>query len=241
MDSLRNGTTDTNVVRIHDGMGHTFEQAWTSAYGQGKPFVKNQNSSGTLDVQLSFMPRDIKGKIWIFGDSYVEIDDSYRWPYYLLQKNMDRWLINGFPGEASDTSLLDLQSLLALGAIPTYVVWTLGMNDRSDTLSGSDYIINPGTKTAIDSLIELCADYGIIPIIATIPTTPYHQNTGKNDYIKSLGCRYIDFSEAVGADSSGNWKSGLLYTDNTHPTQAGARVLAARALLDAPELSIVLQ
>lgn len=108
-------------------------------------------------------------------------------------------------------------------------------------------------KTQIDRFIATCVQYGIEPILSTIPTTPStdgtsedsglsnaagRQKTGYCKYVKSLGYRYIDFAEAVGADEFGNWNEGLLSSDKVHPTEAGAKVLLSRALLDCPELTI---
>ena len=114
-------------------------------------------------------------------------------------------------------------------------------------------MINTYQKTQIDRFFATCVQYGIEPILSTIPTTPAidgtsddsglsnaagRQKTGYCKYVRSLGCRYIDFAEAVGADEFGNWNEGLLSSDKVHPTEAGAKVLLSRALLDCPELTI---
>ena len=238
IDSTIVGTEIIHKVRLHNGLGATFEQALVT-WGQGRPCVVNNNESGagSVDVELSYYPRDIRSKIWIFGDSYTAVDDDYRWPYYLVQRNMSGWLLNAFPGQGSGSGVLDFQSLLTLGALPTYAVYTLGMNGANDTLVDGEYVINSGEKTSIDTFLEICTERGITPILSTIPTVPSRQHTGIGNYVKSLGVRYIDFADAVGSDSSGNWKPGLLYRDNVHPTAEGAKVLASRVLLDFPEIA----
>lgn len=238
--SVRNGLTETTVLRLMNDIGDVFEQVLPS-WGKGRPFAKNANSSGSVDIDLSFYPRDLSGRIWLFGDSYVTCDNQARWPYYLANAGMDKWLMNSYPGQQPTNAYNDLLSLLSLGAIPTYIVWTLGMNGGNDTGSGGEYTINADQKTTLDNVIDICSEYGITPILATIPTVPTRQKTGFCDYVRSLGVRYIDFADAVGTDSAGAWNTGLLSSDGVHPTQAGAKVLAARALQDFPEFSIILQ
>lgn len=240
ISATSDGGTETIVLRLMNDLGDVFEQTLPS-WGKGRPFAKNINSSGSVDINLSFYPRDLCGRIWLFGDSYVTCDNPARWPYYLSHANMDKWLMNSYPGQSPTSAYADLQSLLALGAIPAYLVWTLGMNGGNDTESEGVYIINPDQKTILDNVVSTCVQYGITPVLATIPTVPSRQRTGQNNYVRTLGVRYIDFADAVGATSAGSWNTGLLSSDNVHPTIAGAKVLAARALLDAPELSIVLQ
>jgi len=236
IDTSIDGQQDT-VLTITTDLGDVFTQA-LSAWGVGVPYVKNGGSSD-LDVSLSFMVRDILKPLWLFGDSYVNFVNNERWPYYLVERKLTKWLSNSQPGITAADSYSDLTSLLSLGATPSILVWTLGMNGGNDTSSGGEYIINSAQKTVIDNVVSLCQQKEITLILATIPTVPARQRTGFCNYVKSLGVRYIDFADAVGATPSGEWNNGLLNTaDNTHPTAAGAKVLAARALIDCAELSI---
>lgn len=226
-------------LKITTDLGGVFEQELAS-WGVGKPYFRNGNNSGSLDVTLSFMPRDITKNIWLWGDSYVKFNDNERWPYYLVADKMTDFLTNSQPGINGSNSYADLLSVLELGCKPTILVWTLGMNGDNDTTSGGNYVIASSQKTVIDNVVSLCAANDITLILGTVPTVPSRQRTGFCNYVRSLGVRYIDFAAAVGATSSGVWNTGLLNTaDNTHPTAAGAKVLAARALADCPELSIV--
>ena len=88
-------------------------------------------------------------------------------------------------------------------------------------------------------MLSICEENGITPIFATIPNVPSVLNTGKNAWIKASDYRYIDFAAAVGAESAAStWFSGMLSSDNIHPTESGAKALFARALVDFPEIML---
>ena len=76
-----------------------------------------------------------------------------------------------------------------------------------------------------DKLIELSQEYGFEIIFTTIPTVPNIYHEAKNKWIRESGYRYIDVAEGVGADSSGNWTTGYLASDNVHPTSSGAQAI----------------
>lgn len=240
------------VIRIYDNLGNVYEKR-TTEFGVGKPFITN-NGTTNIEADFSLMPKDINKSIWCIGDSYFSFTSPSRWTYYMKQYGFIDWLSNNQPGLSPSTGNDDLENLLSLGYIPKYVVWFLGMNgDTQESKVNDEYVINTYQKNQIDRFIATCVQYGIEPILATIPTTPAtdgtsddsrlsnaagRQKTGYCKYIKSLGYRYIDFAEAVGADEFGNWNEGLLSSDKVHPTEAGAKVLLSRALLDCPELTI---
>ena len=244
------GATTTNYVSVSDGMGNTygvgdgFTEAWpsNSRMGVGKPYITNAGTS-SIGASLSFFPMDLCAKIWVFGDSYVSLNDPARWPYYLFQRNMDKWLLNGFSGEAPNEGLTDFQTLLLGGYKPTYAVWTLGMNGANDTGTSGNYTIADAQATTINSFLDICSANGITPILAAVPTVPSRQRTGYDNFVKSKGVRIIDFATAVGTNENGQWRTGLLESTGSqvHPTIAGAKVLADRVLLDFPEISIILQ
>ena len=106
------------------------------------------------------------------------------------------------------------------------------MNDAD---SSSAY--NASWKSCIDYVISEADAIGAEVILATIPNTPTVNNTFKNAWVKSSGYRYVDFANAVGAESANSsWYSGMLSSDNVHPTQYGARALASKLLVDMPEI-----
>lgn len=231
-------TSQVTTLRLFDDLGNVFEQTLPS-WGLGSAFATNDGSS-SLDIDLSFMPRDITHNVWCFGDSYFNFTTSDKWTYHAMKAGMSNWLADSQPGLAPDSAYTDLQNLLALGYRPSYIVWCLGMNGATtESQSGGDYVINSTQKAVIDNVVTLCENNNIIPVFGTVPTVPDRQKTGFCSYIRTLGKRYIDFAEAVGANSSGVWNTGLLSSDNVHPTTAGAKVLFSQVLIDFPEIDIV--
>lgn len=178
------------------------------------------------NVSLSYINEGLKRDIVIFGDSYAQ-NSSNRWLYYLKQNGYTNNLVNAYPGETSANAEQDMHNVLKMGNF-RYAIWILGMNDSSY----SDWYNN------LWSFLAVCSKYKIEPILATIPTVPDINNEDKNDLVRNSGHRYIDFAKAVGANSSGVWFSGMLHTDNVHPTAAGAKALYLRALADFPELML---
>ena len=187
--------------------------------------------SGTLtNVSLSYVMRDLNSNILVFGDSYQSFGDSARWPYYCVSNGFDKFLACGFPGANSGHEIISFRNLIEL-IKPKFVVWALGMNDSD---SGA---VNETWKACVDEVVATCAEYGITPILATIPCVPNRNHTYKNAYMKTLNKRYIDFAKAVNAESAGaTWYTGMLSTDNLHPTALGAMALYSQVLEDFPEV-----
>ena len=82
----------------------------------------------------------------------------------------------------------------------------------------------------------MCSNNGITPIIATIPSVPTINNEAKNLYSKSKNVRIVDFALGVNASPDGVWYEGCLSSDGIHPTELGAKALAARFLIDVSEV-----
>lgn len=214
--------------------GNMFTHEFTNFTRQtiGKPFVL---SDGTVltDCKLTWTCNDIDKSIWMFGDSYFTYSEA-RWTYYLHQYGYDNnCLLDGFPGEGGVNGRVSFGNLLQYGT-PKFAVWCLGMNDTTDSESA------PATNwvTSRDYFLQYCTQNNITPIFGTIPTVPSINHEQKNAWIRSSGYRYIDFAKAVGASASGEWYSGMLSSDNVHPTPQGARSLFARVLLDLPEIMV---
>ena len=104
------------------------------------------------------------------------------------------------------------------------------MNDGSDK-----FMANLTWKYYVKKLMDLCDKNNITLILATIPTVPTRDNTGKNDFVRNSGYRYIDFDKAV-SDGMGNWKKGMLSDDGVHPTESGAEAMSEVFLKDFPEI-----
>ena len=235
------GSNTPVTITITNEFGDVFSQE-ISGIGTGTPYIKNNGDSG-LNVTIKFFPRDITKKIWIFGDSYVSFLSPARWPYYLVSKGYWNFMCNSLPGARADRMIEELRNLLATGAKPTYLLWCLGMNGGGDTYSNGEFVINQMQKGSVDTIISICKENNIIPILQTIPTVSnngspiYHK--ALTTYIKSLGYRYVDIDNAVGSQDDGTWTAGLLDDDGVHPSIQGAKVICARFLSDFPELSII--
>ena len=236
---------DNNYVRhtkiiITTSNGDVYSNTISSWFGTGNAFIKNDGSS-TINVSLSLYPRSINSKLWVFGDSYFSFWNNDRWGYYLFQNGMNNILFNHLSGQSPSGGLEDLKHLLSTGHAPSYIVWCHGMNGAGDTIdSDGNPIIDATKKEIIDWLVDFCSKNEITLILSTIPTAKVGSSVllheGLNNYVRSLGVRYIDFADAVDAKADGSWTEGLC-ADGVHPTTAGAKVLFGRALCDCPELA----
>ena len=61
------------------------------------------------------------------------------------------------------------------------------------------------------------------------------KKTYKNNYVRNSGYRYVDLSKAVNTTGT-NWYSGMLSSDNIHPTSLGAKTLCYQVLASVPEI-----
>jgi len=191
--------------------------------------VKVQNNTCEFsNVEFIHYCKAYNEKIWAFGDSYFDM-----WPLMAEKMGFDNVMFDGYGGNISTSALTSLKQCLKF-KIPATILWCLGMND-SDTVTE----INADYKATLDELIEICNTNHIKLIITTIPNTPIKINTFKNDYIKSSGYAYIDVAEAVGgSDLYSTWYSGLLTSDQIHPSyNYGRAVIATKIISSLPELS----
>jgi len=171
--------------------------------------------------------------IWLFGDSYLGTYNTARWAYYLVNREKDsRVMMDSYAGENSTSAFASLEKLIECG-VPDYIVWCLGMNDGGD----SGTTPNSTWLGYIESMLALCEENNITPILATIPTVPSINNEGKNAWVRESGYQYIDFAKAVGASDQGVWFDGMQSTDNVHPSVTGAVTLYHAALAGCPQFS----
>lgn len=231
--------TTARLVLLNDN-GAKWEQDTSWAVVVGSIFVENGNSSGDIDVILNFMPQAIAEKIWIFGASFCSFNDPARFLYYIINWGYTSFLLNARGGEAATEGFSNLEKLLSTGQRPTYAVWTYGMNNSSDSNSSTP---DSTWLAKTQAFIETCEEYGIIPILATIPTVPSKLHTGKDAWIRESGYRYIDWAADLEDPNSRYWRNwgtgdALLSSDEVHPTTKGAIVMATRFLQDFPEISI---
>lgn len=223
-----------DIIIYSDGSTYKITEATWYGDGTGDTFAESDGSTLT-DCVLTWSSSDIRKSVWLFGDSYFGMANSARWVKYLIDSGYgDNVLLNAFPGEATGNAVIALNNLIQHYGKPNFIVWCLGMNDGSDTDEDT-----PSTSwlTGVNRVLQICKDYSIIPIFATIPTVPNIYHEGKNKYVRNSGHRYIDFAKAVGASGDGTWFNGMLSQDGVHPDVAGAIALYHRAIADCPEIT----
>ena len=218
-----------SVTILTNGGSFTVENIW---WGASNGAIKVVSSGSVLEnVSITWNCSDFKKPIWAYGDSYFDFYNKARWTYHVVQWGFDSFAAFGFPGAKSSDVYPEWLRTLNHGT-PNYALWCLGMNDI-DTETG----INSEWKNYVEKFIQDCMDKNIIPILATIPNTPDRRHTYKNEYVKNSGYRYIDFAKGVNSETyPASWDEGMLHTDNTHPTEEGAKALAIEALIDFPEI-----
>ena len=205
-----------------------------SAYGNVGMIVGGSTilNNVILSASSNYFDKDV----WIFGDSYTSIDSGARWPNHVLfDFEYKNFMICGLSGGSSAQLYADLEKCLQYGT-PKEIIWLLGMNngDLADAP-------NPSWLENLEKVEKICEDKGIELVLGTIPCTNQqtNDNSFKNEVIKSRGHRYINFAKAVGAEVKGSsWYTGMKEPDpGIHPSELGAKVLAAQILADCPELT----
>lgn len=221
----------TIVVRISSD-GVIYETKELTFSSQGGVTVQNLGSNTLNFTSFAYCPKMINYELWFIGDSYLSTGDPARWPQQLASFGYSKYYIDQLSGGSSPTMYNSLMADLKIKK-PKYLVWCLGMNDTDGATVSSSWL------TAIQNVMKL-ADEGINVILCTIPSVPTRSNALKNEFVKSSGFRYIDFASAVEkGDGSQNWYDGLLNSDGVHPTEEGAKMLAAQVLIDFPELCTI--
>ncbi len=215
----------------------------------GEIFVKPEGLN-LSDVKMSWSCDDYKNPIWMVGDSYFSLTDANRWTTYLIKNGYTNHMMISQSGMSTETGLAEFEEALKYGT-PKYAFWCVGMNNGDDI---DDNSINQGWLKSTERFLELCAEKGITPILATIPSTPTVLNKPKSDWVRNSGYRYVDFESAVGGgvykaslvgkiyeDGKTNktgyeWYPDMLHADLVHPQQEGAQALYMRAISEFPEL-----
>ena len=207
-------------------LSNSFSGSFDWSYEQnGAPFVIGEQDMS--NVELGAVAADIRSPMWLFGDSYFGVSSDRVMGQLKNFGYMDGCLVCGLAGLGSSGGYDNLENLMSLGGVPKYLVWCEGMNDNV-----SNY------QTYLDKIIDLQKKYGFELILYRVPTVPTKAdiNNGINAIVEASGYRYIDAKKAVGADDSGNWYTDYLSSDGIHPTAFGAMAIAARFLIDVPEI-----
>lgn len=174
---------------------------------------------------ISATSPDFKCPLWVIGDSYMGINSDR---VYGQLKNLGVSNILRLSRSGLDSSYAypELVKALEYGT-PKVLIWYVGIND-------TDYTVY---QTYLSMVGRLCQGKNITLILNRVPSLPNKDTSEINSIVmhNDYTTRYIDSYEAVNSDNS-TWKTGTLSSDNVHPTEQGARLLAVKMLLDAPEL-----
>lgn len=209
----------------------TYADEWIGS--ASRTYATADADTSLTDCELTFSAKDIKKNIWYCGDSYMAVRDSGKLPsklkYFDVFKNINSI---GYSGAGSENVIPYILNLFGEKLYPKYLIWALGMNN-GDTSSA----VNATWKSGYDMLVELAESNLFELVLATIPNTPTVNNNYKNAIVRASGYRYIDFASAVQtAEGESTWLSGMLSSDNVHPTSEGAKALASKLCADFPEI-----
>ena len=202
-------------------------------YGDGPMFVSAFNGCTIVNANIQFkslnniLPR-------FYGDSYSSSDratSKTRWVAQAFIRGC-RFFVNGLAGGKSVDMIEQFYQDIKLCDNPKMVIWGLGMNDGSDSANAP----SSNWKDYVDNIINYSKANAIELVLCTIPSVPNINHEQKNKYVRNSGLRYIDFAKAVENGKDNTWKSGMLSTDNVHPTELGAIALYMQAISDVPEL-----
>lgn len=223
---------EANAYFVITTAGGTWKSTESALWQGCRGKVLAKATMDMTDVRLSTTFADFKKDCIIFGDSYLSVGDPNRWPYHAIKTyGASNLALVGFGGASSANQIVCFRNILQR-VKPAWVGWFLGMNDP-DTASA----VNALWKSCVDEVIDTCNNYGIIPVLATIPCTPTQRNDHKNNYVRNSGYNYVDFAKAVNGEEVGaSWYSGMLSSDNVHPTVLGAKALVARLIADMPQV-----
>ena len=189
--------------------------------------IKFISISGTYtNITLSHSGTWMDKDTWIFGNSYTDF-----WPSKCYANGGSNFYLDGYSGRSTQGGYDSLLLALKYGK-PKRIVWMLGMNNPDTEIA-----VNESWNNIFNELKELCAIMNIQLIPCTIPNIPKRIHTFKNQIIRNSGLPYIDISSVLGANEKGsNWFSGLLSSDNVHPTGFGSEIIANTIIAGVPDI-----
>ena len=212
-------------IRItSNGQSYTINRVFWQGYN--KTVYADAISGSYTNCELAYYCADYDKDFWLFGDSYFD-----HWVPRCLADGYSNFLCDGLSGRKSDEAYEALGRNLNHGK-PNTIVWCIGMNN-GDTGSA----VNSTWQTYYTKLKNLCETNGINLILCTIPNVPTVNNNYKNAIIRSSDYRYIDLAKAVGSDISTSWYSGLLSSDEVHPSSLGDEMIARFMESAIPEIT----
>lgn len=224
--SIVKGTINTSIT-LTNTAGEKVTKRLSKWIGCRGGIIKFISISGTYtNITLSHSGTWMDKDTWIFGNSYTDF-----WPSKCYANGGSNFYLDGYSGRSAQGGYDSLLLALKYGR-PKRIVWMLGMNN-SDT----EIAVNESWNNIFNKLKELCAIMNIQLIPCTIPNVPKKIHTFKNQIIRNSGLPYIDISSVLGANEKGsNWFSGLLSSDNVHPTELGSEIIANTIIAGVPDI-----
>lgn len=231
-------TETRKIILKTDGGEYTLNDFFTACDGEVCAYGENITLT---DVDLTLEIYGFSHDIWIIGASYLSLFDPSRWPFYwYLDRCAAGPYLSGRGGMGAQHGMEDLLDALKYGT-PKILMW--------DSVSGNnpdkDDILSPMFYDNTLEMLKICKEKGIKVYIQTMPNCPNQTNLYKNDVILNRTLEFanydyevVDLARALGAKAEKNpsWYPGMLYTDNVHPRQLGARASYLAIIVDAPEL-----
>lgn len=224
--SIVKGTTNTSIT-LTNTAGEKVTKQLSKWIGCKGGIIKFISISGTYtNITLSHSGTWMDKDTWIFGNSYTDF-----WPSKCYANGGTNFYLDGYSGRSAQGGYDSLLLALKYGK-PKRIVWMLGMNNPDTEIA-----VNESWNNIFNELKELCAIMSIQLIPCTIPNVPERIHTFKNQIIRNSGLPYIDISSVLGANEKGsNWFSGLLSSDNVHPTGLGSEIIANTIIAGVPDI-----
>lgn len=224
--SIVKGTINTSIT-LTNTAGKKVTKQLSKWIGCRGGIIKFISISGTYtNITLSHSGTWMDKDTWIFGNSYTDF-----WPSICYANGGSNFYLDGYSGRSAQGGYDSLLLALKYGK-PKRIVWMLGMNNPDTEIA-----VNESWNNIFNELKELCAIMNIQLIPCTIPNVPERIHTFKNQIIRNSGLPYIDISSVLGANEKGsNWFSGLLSSDNVHPTGLGSEIIANTIITGVPDI-----
>lgn len=224
--SIVKGTINTSIT-LTNTAGEKVTKRLSKWIGCRGEIIKFISISGTYtNITLSHSGTWMDKDTWIFGNSYTDF-----WPSKCYANGGSNFYLDGYSGRSAQGGYDSLLLALKYGK-PKRIVWMLGMNNPDTEIA-----VNESWNNIFNELKKLCAIMNIQLIPCTIPNVPERIHTFKNQIIRNSGLPYIDISSVLGANEKGsNWFSGLLSSDNVHPTGLGSEIIANTIIAGVPDI-----
>ncbi|MBR5013481.1 MAG: SGNH/GDSL hydrolase family protein [Bacteroidales bacterium] len=198
----------------------TFSQL--EAYGT--PFAFASENSTLSEVSFGWTSKDLRKQVWFFGASYCSLYTNRMLTQLINTYGVDNFAIIAEAGNDFDGIMPSVMAALEHGT-PKFLVCGIGMNTDYPAVYWYYY----------KKLENICRARGIELVLCTIPYPSGGTKAGVNSIVTGSGHRYIDLYHAVSSDENGTWYEGYC-DDGVHPTLIGAKAMAARILIDLPEI-----